>query len=265
MPNRNRRKGDVMTDEQNETSKDTDTLVNSVDMDADDETTGSGSNDAKSPAVPKRKHAKKRAVVWTVVAVVIVAVGVGFSVWHQQPSFCNAICHTPMDGYVTTYNEKAGQAGVDAYGNDISNTSSMLVVTHKNAGLTCLDCHESNLGQQTSEGMKWIRGDYDFPLAERSLEDLTSDVGNDYPDSFCLRSGCHDRLGISSRSDLIVATSSMARNPHSEEHGQVACSECHKAHRASTIYCSKCHSDAANELPNGWVPFSESLSLCPDS
>ena len=36
-------------------------------------------------------------IVGVVVAVVLVCAGGGFYVWHNQPSFCNAICHEPMD------------------------------------------------------------------------------------------------------------------------------------------------------------------------
>lgn len=43
---------------------------------------------------PKRGRRKVTAVVATV-AVVLVAAGAGFMVWHDSPSFCNAICHTP--------------------------------------------------------------------------------------------------------------------------------------------------------------------------
>ena len=49
----------------------------------------------------KAKNGKKKwPIVVGVVAVVLVAAGAGFFVWHEQPSFCNAICHTPMDGIV---------------------------------------------------------------------------------------------------------------------------------------------------------------------
>ena len=53
-------------------------------------------------AAPKKKG-KKLPIILGVVAVVIVAAGAGFFVWHEQPTFCNAICHTPMDAYVETY------------------------------------------------------------------------------------------------------------------------------------------------------------------
>ncbi len=207
---------------------------------------------AEQPAAKQEK--KKWPVVVGIVAVVLVVAGVGGWTWHEQPSFCGAICHTPMDGYLETYEATAGQPATDAYGVEVSNASAMMVVGHKDAGVTCLECHEANMGQQVSEGVNWVSGNYYYPLDERSLEDLTSAVGNDDPDSFCLKSGCHDGLGIYTRDDLVQSTAYMARNPHDQsQHGQLECSDCHKAHRASTISCSECHSDAAAELPDGWV------------
>ncbi|MDU1389817.1 MAG: salivary glue protein Sgs-3, partial [Eggerthella sp.] len=42
---------------------------------------------------------RKWPIVVGVVVVVLIAAGAGFWVWHEQPSFCAAICHTPMDEY----------------------------------------------------------------------------------------------------------------------------------------------------------------------
>lgn len=46
------------------------------------------------------KRGKMTAII---VAAVIVIAGFGFWTWHEQPSFCGAICHTPMDAYADTY------------------------------------------------------------------------------------------------------------------------------------------------------------------
>ena len=51
----------------------------------------------------ERKKSRKGLVALGVAAVVIVAAGTGFWIWHEQPSFCNAVCHTPMDSYVEAY------------------------------------------------------------------------------------------------------------------------------------------------------------------
>ena len=66
-----------------------------------------------SPAPKKKKN--KLAIVGIVVGVIVV-LGIGLFVWHEQPSFCNAICHTPMDAYGDTYLK----GNVDKYGNELA-------------------------------------------------------------------------------------------------------------------------------------------------
>ena len=99
-----------------------------------------------APASKLAAKNKKLIVVGVVVAVIVVA-GIGFWSWHNTPSFCNAFCHTPMDRYVETYEQQAGQAGVDKWGNEVSNSSAMLVVAHKESGQNCLSCHVPALSQ----------------------------------------------------------------------------------------------------------------------
>ena len=76
-------------------------------------------HDERSEAVsaPKRRG-RRAAVAIGVVAAVLIAAGAGFAVWHEQPGFCGAICHTPMDGYLATYeaDPSGAAAGVDARG-----------------------------------------------------------------------------------------------------------------------------------------------------
>ena len=54
-------------------------------------------------ASSERRQRRRWPVVVAAVAVVLVAAGAGFWVWHEQPSFCNAVCHEPMDAYVEGY------------------------------------------------------------------------------------------------------------------------------------------------------------------
>ena len=68
-----------------------------------------------------------------VVAVLVVA-GCGMLAWHETPSFCGTVCHTPMSTYLDTYEATPNTQGVDAYGNEVSNTNSMLAVVHASAG-----------------------------------------------------------------------------------------------------------------------------------
>lgn len=208
---------------------------------------------AEKPA--KKKGKKKWPIVVGVVAVVLIAAGAGFWVWHEQPSFCNAICHTPMDSYNATYDQELNTTGTDKWGNEVENTSAMLCVSHKATDATCLSCHVPTLSEQISEGINWVTGNYVYPLEERSLDDLTEARGAANSDEFCLNEDCHNLT----RDDLIEKTSDMERNPHVAQHGEVSCSECHKAHRASVMYCSGCHSDA--EIPDGWISVAEEKQL----
>lgn len=219
---------------------------------------GEAEAEPAKPAKRKMSKQKRTGIMVAVVAAVAIAAA-GMWVWHEQPSFCNAFCHTPMDGYLTTFNEELGTEGVDKWGNKVSDTSSMLATVHaSHEGTNCISCHVPTIGEQVSEGIKWLTGNYEvvqskdlhFTPTEKSLSDLTAARGID-GEQFCLNSSCHNMT----REELAEKTSSMTRNPHVEQHGEVQCSECHKAHRASTNYCSKCHADA--EIPEGWVSYTE--------
>ena len=83
---------------------------------------------------PKKKRShKKHWIVLGTVAVIIIGLGIGGLVWHEQPGFCSAICHEPMDSYVSGY---------------YSGDNSLLVTAHAEAGEECLDCHKTDLSLQ---------------------------------------------------------------------------------------------------------------------
>lgn len=189
--------------------------------------TGDETDDAAIDGKKKSKK-RKRLIIIAVIVVVLVAGVIGALIWHEQPTFCNAICHTPMDGYVESY---------------YSGDENLLVTTHARAGKTCLNCHIPTIEQQINEGVKWVTGDYVFPL--ETME---------YEDSFCLNEACHNLT----RDDLIEKTSSMEFNPHVAQHGEIACGECHKVHDQSVLYCSQCHADA--EVPEGWLTAAEAAN-----
>lgn len=208
---------------------------------------------------PARKVRKPAIVAGLVLAVLVVA-GVGFWSWHEQPSFCNAVCHTPMDEYNRTYDQTAGEPGTDKWGNALPDAGVMLSVSHKasaaegGADAACMSCHVPTLSEQLSEGTAWISGDYVYPLEERSTKELTAARGVD-EDEFCLNENCHNMT----REELVQSTSDMSFNPHVMQHGKISCSECHKAHRAPVMYCSQCHSEA--EIPEGWLSAAEDKAL----
>lgn len=215
-------------------------------------------------AAPKRKKGKKGLLVLGIVLAVLVAGGAGLWIWHEQPSFCNAICHTPMDPYWDTYDQELGAAGVDKWGNEVASTAGMLCVTHKAEGLACMDCHVPTLSEQIGEGIAWIGGSYSLVanatyggvLPEVNLKKLTAAQGKT-ADEFCMTPECHD---VTRGEALIALTEEYAaRNPHEMPHGDIQCSDCHKAHRASVNYCSSCHADSPT--PEGWLTTLEAKKL----
>ena len=223
----------------------------------------SAAEDAGKVVIPKKKK-RKWPIVIGVIAVVLVAAGAGFWVWHEQPSFCNAICHTPMDPYNKTYEYNSGAAGEDKWGNEVKDAGTMMVVTHKEQDVDCLGCHVPTLQEQVAEGLNWVSGNYVYPLEERSLKRLVEARGA-ASDEFCLNDSCHhvtdSGTPIKTRADLLAATKDLSstRNPHEPHHGEKECSDCHKAHRASVSLCSQCHAEAP--IPDGWLKWADANKL----
>lgn len=216
-------------------------------------------------AVSKKAAAKKSRrrlpITVGVVAVVAIVAGAGFFVWHEQPSFCNAICHAPMDPYLPTYEAEPRQAAADKWGNEVADASGMMAAYHRaEAGTTCMGCHVPTLGEQVSEGASWILGNYYDPLTERDSAQLTEARGVDN-DKFCMNDSCHTNADGTpmTRDDLIALTSDREFNPHVSQHSERQCTDCHKAHRASVMVCAQCHSDA--EVPEGWITPAQEAQL----
>lgn len=215
-------------------------------------------DDSKKASTKKPRNRKKIGIVVGVVAAVIIVVGAGFMYAHEQPWFCNFFCHAPMDPALATYEGTTGSAGVDKFGNTVEDAGDMLVVVHKEqADAKCTTCHESVIAQQITEGLHWVPGDYLYPLEERSLTALNGYGQNETPEQFCLNENCHD----TTRQALSIETANLSRNPHVVEvnHPVFECSNCHKVHRQSVMYCSACHEDA--DIPEGWLSFDEAAAM----
>lgn len=211
---------------------------------------------AEEPSRKKATWSRRRTITLATVALVLVIAIVGAIKWHEQPSFCGTICHTPMSSYVDTYEAQLDTETTDKWGNEVEDSRSMLAPAHAAAGKTCLDCHTPTLSQQMNEGIEWVSGNYDYPLEERSITDLTSELNGVSGNEFCTNQSCHNF----SRDDLIKKTAWMGEiNPHANQHGVQECSTCHKAHRASVMYCTQCHADAV--VPDGWLSYQESVEL----
>ncbi len=237
---------------------------------------------SKSPDAVERKgeasaHGPKRsrrvAIVAGVVVAVLVVAGAGFWVWHEQPSFCNAICHTPMDGYLETYEAEPGQPAADKWGNEVADASGMLASVHRvEDNDTCMSCHVPTMSEQVAEATAWIAGDYELVanpasphggvLQERDAAQLTAARGVE-SEEFCLNEGCHNltraELTELTATESDPVTGIAPRNPHSWQHGEVSCTDCHKAHRASVLTCTECHADM--EVPQGWISQQEEKVL----
>ena len=181
-------------------------------------------SNANAPRKPAGKSRRKRwPVVVGIVAVALVAAGAGFVVWHEQPSFCNAICHEPMDPYVE------GFASAD---------STLMAAAHGQQGVACLQCHKPTLNQQIEEGLKWVSGDFKNPLP-------TSRLGTR---DFCQNDACH-----SDWEAVVTATANYqgsGRNPHKAHVGDLDCYVCHSSHGTSQLYCTSCHADMPK--PESW-------------
>lgn len=186
----------------------------------------SGKRGQEPNAQPKRAR-RAWPIVVGVLAVVLVAAGAGFWVWHEQPGFCNAVCHDPMDGYVEGY-----------FGDE-----SLLAHAHQQENVACLDCHEATLDDQITEGIAWVQGDFATDEAGRIVG-----TGVAFDRATCAKPGCHDFEEVLAKTADWGGEAGV--NPHSSHQGEaIDCSHCHVAHGASNMYCNTCHD---YEVPVGW-------------
>jgi len=197
---------------------------------------------------PPRKRKRKRIIVGVcIVIVALAAVAGGFTAFANTSGYCMVMCHTPLSGYTSSFDQNADVEGTDKWGNEVSDTTSMLAVTHRDwNAATCETCHPQDLNYRLSEFTWWAAGDYYYPLEEWKYADMEEYYGVE-EDQMCLNEACHNI----SRDDLLAETNDTPLNPHSSQHGQIACGSCHKAHRASVMYCAKCHDEAV--VPDGWI------------
>ncbi|MBR2834118.1 MAG: hypothetical protein IKE43_00175 [Coriobacteriales bacterium] len=234
------------------------------------------SGEAIAAAEPRKKYWP---IVLSAFAVILIAGLIAFLHWHESPSFCNVICHQPMDRYVEGY-----------YSEDMS----LSVAQHADAGVTCLGCHwpQAKMLDLVHEVVMWSTDGFTDPLTDRRTELVT--------DEFCVR--CHDGSTQFTNDEGVTvtaqtkesATEGWLYNPHAlsaetvkaadttgmaaemhaasgifvlNDDGSLAvdvdgnyvteCSACHTVHKISTIACAECHSGYFNEengtLPANWA------------
>lgn len=220
---------------------------------------------------PAPKKKRNKPLIFGIVAVIVIAAGIGMFVWHEQPSFCSTMCHIEST-YVDNYMQEQGVAGRDKYGQQVTNTNAMMAVLHRNTKATakpevvCVDCHVPNVMELANDGIHLVTGDYPLPRNERNLAGMKSWDGEP-GESFCANGNCHvyllDDNGQLSYDKLEASTKGRAFNPHERHHEMLTldCSDCHKGHRASTIVCTGCHQHENVALPDGWVTYAESQRL----
>ena len=118
-------------------------------------TPAAGASQDANPAAPAPKRARRGVIVAGVIVAVVLVAGIGAWVWHEQPSFCNAICHTPMDGYLETYEATPGQPATDKWGNPVADAAGMLSAVHRtnSSDADCLTCHQPVMSEQIIDFM----------------------------------------------------------------------------------------------------------------
>ncbi|MDR0626313.1 MAG: cytochrome c3 family protein [Bifidobacteriaceae bacterium] len=205
----------------------------------------------------KKQRGKGRIALITVGAGFVLVAGGGGVVYgtqHSNPSFCNAVCHTPMDPYVESYKQGTSTNPLQA---DLAGP--LNVTVHKDAPdqVVCLDCHTEGIGEQLEMGTHWLTGDYTYPLEPITLVagEVTKE-GQLSGTTFCLREGCH--VGVESTDDLKQVLADQPRNPHDSHNGLMECTLCHRTHEQSMMWCTQCHADA--EVPEGWLTWTDQQS-----
>lgn len=158
--------------------------------------------------------------------------GAGAGVAERSEAWCAEACHSPMDVYVDTF-----------LSTDEGTTA--LSAVHGRLGATCSSCHEWDevsaremIEAEESGGFKVSKSGY-------------LKIPTDYDESLCLNEACHNMT----RQELSEMSEGWAWNVHSDRHGSLECSTCHKAHSESTLTCAQCHEDAqalAEEIGWSW-------------
>lgn len=200
--------------------------------------------------VKAKLNGRRWPVVVGIIVVVVVVAGAGFGVWHSQPSFCSAICHTPMDKYVNGYyNDETALAYQHGHV-DGSNTlaASTLKEGVSDSSIACLDCHQPKMDEQLTEAIAWVGGDY---TVDQDGGPVLATPHYQATKEFCTQ--CHDYEKVVAATEHYWGEDEPA-NPHASHQGEQDCSSCHNVHGTSTLMCSSCHNFA---VPEGWQTVSE--------
>lgn len=63
----------------------------------------------------------------------------------------------------------------------------------------------------------------------------------DYDNETCLK--CHiSEEHVAAKTDLL------SKNPHTDAHQKLLCTDCHKSHRKQVDYCASCHDNGGQRM-----------------
>lgn len=130
----------------------------------------------------------------------------------QEPEYCGS-CHV-----MAPYNESWKSSALTAH-------------THAQLGLTCQECHVRSVQDGLREIVSNATHGFEVPLKDNHPRAET-----------CLR--CHGSYEIlAARTQNLIGPDGFAlgRNPHDSHWGELDCGICHKMHKPSVDFCSRCH------------------------
>ncbi|MGJ7910378.1 cytochrome c3 family protein [Neobacillus sp. LXY-1] len=167
--------------------------------------TENSTSEQKSKKKLFKKLSRKRLIfILLSVFVLLMLSGFGVIKASDNPAFCSTLCHNMEPMY-------------DSYEH-----SNLLANAHKKKDVVCHDCHQDSLAKKSSEGVKYVTGDYEDPMKTR-----------EFSKSMCLK--CHDYEKVKAKTNFKDS------NPHDSHNGQLDCNKCHRMHEPSKVYCANCH------------------------
>jgi hypothetical protein len=173
------------------------------------------------------------------VLVACIAAAGGGALWLKKqlrsPDYC-ASCHAVASQYQSW------------------KSSPFLAHTHAKLGLTCQSCHQRTLLDGVRELASTVTRSYQLPLKDHPVDPAA-----------CLT--CHGSYKLlAARTQDLKGPDGFAlgRNPHDSHWGALQCGVCHKMHKPSVDFCSKCHLSPMQgpawevALPSSMVPIADS-------
>ncbi|MCL2807307.1 MAG: cytochrome c3 family protein [Coriobacteriia bacterium] len=228
--------------------------VETVETDPQETSNDTTSDDGNVEAAEKPKKKSKARLIILVLVIVVALMfatgGVVYATQHSNPDFCDAVCHSPMSPYVTSFKE-----GISVNELQTDLEIPLLVTVHRDSdeAVVCVDCHTDGLDVTIAEGFSWLTKSYPTPLNPLVMTVKDPDGANQRSGvTTCLSGGCHE--GLLTLDDLKQSTAHLERNVHDSHLGDQDCSSCHQMHQQSLVSCTQCHGETSRD---GWLTFTE--------